>query len=140
MGNEKIYFEKIAERGQLVVISGPSGVGKRTVISEYMKEHPNAIKCTSVTTREPHEGEVDGVDYHFISHKEFDQLIRSKQMLEYSYYNRNRHLKNYENILKLIKNTHWNYPMGKNLIFHHIFHLFRCWNISKSVKLSCIFA
>lgn len=89
MGNEKIYFEKIAERGQLVVISGPSGVGKRTVISEYMKEHPNAIKCTSVTTREPHEGEVDGVDYHFISHKEFDQLIRSKQMLEYSYYNRN---------------------------------------------------
>lgn len=89
MGIEKSYFEKIAERGQLVVISGPSGVGKRTVISEYMKEHPNAIRCTSVTTREPHDNEVDGVDYHFISHKEFDQLIRSKQMLEYAYYNRN---------------------------------------------------
>lgn len=89
MGIEKTYFERIAEKGQLIVISGPSGVGKRTVISEYMKEHPNAIKCTSVTTREPHEGEADGVDYHFISFKEFDQLIRSKQMLEYAYYNRN---------------------------------------------------
>ncbi|MCI6019437.1 MAG: guanylate kinase [Clostridiales bacterium] len=89
MNTEKKYFEKIAERGQLIVISGPSGVGKRTVIAEYMKEHPNAMKCTSVTTREPHPNEVDGKDYHFISHLEFERLIRSQQMLEYAYYNRN---------------------------------------------------
>ncbi|HBA64490.1 MAG TPA: guanylate kinase [Lachnospiraceae bacterium] len=89
MSTEKKYFERIAERGQLIVISGPSGVGKRTIITEYMKEHPNAIKCTSVTTRSPYAHEVDGEDYYFLSHLEFDRMIRSQQMLEYAYYNRN---------------------------------------------------
>lgn len=51
MGKDKEYFEKIAEYGQLIVISGPSGVGKRTIIKEYMKQHESAVKCVSVTTR-----------------------------------------------------------------------------------------
>lgn len=89
MSEEKKYFEKIAEKGQLIIISGPSGVGKRTVVNQYMKEHPNAVKCTGVTTRAPRANEEDGKDYYFISHLEFERMIRSQQMLEYVYYNRN---------------------------------------------------
>lgn len=89
MNNDKKYFERIAERGQLVVISGPSGVGKRTIINEYMKEHPNACTCTSVTTREQRPHEIDGEEHYYVSHLEFDRMVRSQQLLEYGYYNRN---------------------------------------------------
>ena len=47
MSAVKNYFDKIAEEGQLIVISGPSGVGKRTIINQYLKEHPNATRCTA---------------------------------------------------------------------------------------------
>ncbi|MBR4972398.1 MAG: guanylate kinase [Oscillospiraceae bacterium] len=86
---QKEYFNKVAEYGQLIVVSGPSGVGKKTIIKEYLKDHPNAIRCTSITTRPQRPDEVDGVDYYFVSHEEFDQLIRSNQMLEFGYYRRN---------------------------------------------------
>lgn len=86
---KKEYFGKIAEYGQLIIVSGPNGVGKRTIIKEYIKDHPNAIRCVSVTTRPQRDDEVDGQDYYFISHKEFDQLVRSNQMLEYGYLRRN---------------------------------------------------
>lgn len=86
---EKAYFGKIAEYGQLIIVSGPTGVGKRTIIKEYIKDHPNAIRCVSVTTRPQRDDEVEGQDYYFISHKEFNQLIRSNQMLEYGYLRRN---------------------------------------------------
>lgn len=87
--NNKKYFERIAEHGQLIVISGPSCVGKKTILTEYLKEHPNACKCTSVTTRDPRSDEIDGKDYFFISHLEFDRMVRSQQLLEYGYHNRN---------------------------------------------------
>ena len=86
---QKEYFNKVAEYGQLIVVSGPSGVGKKTIIKEYLKDHPNAIRCTSVTTRPQRPDEVDGVDYYFVSHEEFDQLVRSNQMMEFGYYRRN---------------------------------------------------
>ena len=86
---QKEYFDKIAEYGQLIVVSGPSGVGKKTIIKEYLKEHPNAVRCTSITTRPQRPDEVDGVDYYFVSHEEFHQLIHANQMLEWGYYNRN---------------------------------------------------
>lgn len=89
MNNDKKYFERIAEHGQLVVLSGPSGVGKRTVLNGYLAEHPNALTCTSVTTRQPRKGETDGVEHFFVSHLEFDRMVRSKQLLEYGYYNLN---------------------------------------------------
>ena len=86
---QKEYFNKVAEYGQLIVVSGPSGVGKKTIIKEYLKDHPNAVRCTSVTTRPQRPDEVDGVDYYFVSHEEFDQLVRSNQMMEFGYYRRN---------------------------------------------------
>ena len=86
---QKEYFNKVAEYGQLIVISGPSGVGKKTIIKEYLKDHPNAVRCTSITTRPQRPDEVEGVDYYFVSHNEFDRLVRSNQMLEWGYYRRN---------------------------------------------------
>ena len=86
---QKEYFNKVAEYGQLIVVSGPSGVGKKTVIKEYLKDHPNAVRCTSITTRPQRPDEVDGQDYYFVSHEEFERLVRSNQMLEFGYYRRN---------------------------------------------------
>ena len=89
MSTEKTYFDKIAEYGQLIVISGPNGVGKNTVIRQYLSEHPIACRSISVTTREPRPGEEDGKDYFFISVKEFDQLVRSQALLEHVYIDNN---------------------------------------------------
>ena len=89
MGKDKEYFEKIAEYGQLIVISGPSGVGKRTIIKENMKQHESAVKCVSVTTRAQKPEEVDGREHYFVSQFEFERMVRSQQLLEYEYYNRN---------------------------------------------------
>ena len=89
MGKDKEYFEKIAEYGQLIVISGPSGVGKRTIIKEYMKQHESAVKWVSVTTRAQRPEEVEGREHYFVSQLEFERMVRSQQLLEYEYYNRN---------------------------------------------------
>lgn len=88
MSTEKQYFEKIAEHGQLIVISGPSEVGKRTLIKAYMEQHPNAYRCTTVTTRQPRTDEEEGREHYFLSNTEFDRMVRSQQLLEYSYYSR----------------------------------------------------
>ncbi|MBN2504216.1 MAG: guanylate kinase [Bacilli bacterium] len=76
---------KLNERGLLVVISGPSGVGKGT-IRKALFEMPDNNFCYSVsmTTRKPREGEVDGVDYFFVSREEFERRIKQKQFLEYA--------------------------------------------------------
>ena len=86
---KKEYFDKIAEYGQLIVISGPEGAGKSTVIKKYLSEHPNAMICVSATTREKRDDEVDGKDYYFLSLIEFERMIRTGQMLEYGYFNNN---------------------------------------------------
>ena len=111
MSTEKSYFDKIAEYGQLIVISGPNGVGKNTVIRQYLSEHPNACRSISVTTREPRPGEVDGKDYFFISVNEFDQLVRSQQLLEHVYHNNN----GYGTPRKAVEN---NRQEGRNVILY----------------------
>ena len=88
MAEAKKYLNRIAERGQLIVVSGASGVGKRTIIKEYLKSHPKAIRCVSVTTRPMQPGEVDGEEHWFITNQEFERMIRTNQLFEYSYYNR----------------------------------------------------
>ncbi len=70
---------------KLFVISGCSGVGKGTVINEFMKRNcEDFVLSVSCTTRNPRPGEVDGVNYFFISKEEFEQNIKDEKFLEYA--------------------------------------------------------
>ncbi|MGI5895643.1 MAG: guanylate kinase [Oscillospiraceae bacterium] len=72
--------------GLLVVVSGPSGCGKGTVLGQLLKNDPNVFYSVSATTRSPREGEVDGVNYYFLSKQEFERKIAEDGMLEYANY------------------------------------------------------
>lgn len=72
-------------KGLLLVISGPSGCGKGTVLKEVMKKQ-NLYYSISMTTRQPREGEVDGVQYHFVSKEQFEMLIAQNGVLEHAEY------------------------------------------------------
>lgn len=69
---------------QLTVIAGPTAVGKGTVVSYILEHFPSVHLSVSATTRAPRPGEIDGKNYFFMSHEEFDQLIADGQMLEYA--------------------------------------------------------
>ena len=81
--SEMILNKVDSQRGKLIVISGPGGVGKST-ITAHLREHPQVWLSISMTTREPRENERDGHDYHFISDAEFDRLIKEDQFLEWA--------------------------------------------------------
>lgn len=71
--------------GLLVVISGPSGVGKGTICKELMKKSINNIELSvSTTTRKPRNGEVEGISYYFRGKHEFEEMIKYGQFLEYA--------------------------------------------------------
>jgi guanylate kinase len=70
--------------GKLIVISGFSGAGKGTVIRRMMQEHEGYALSVSMTTRKPREGEIDGVDYHYVSNETFEDLVRRDGLLEYA--------------------------------------------------------
>ena len=76
-------------RGLLIVISGPSGVGKDTLIKRLLELDPNLRYSISYTTRRPRPGEVDGVNYLFVSRDEFERLIKEGAFLEYATYDGN---------------------------------------------------
>lgn len=77
----------MSKRGMLIVLSGPSGVGKGTVRKALFSQPGNDFQYSvSMTTRQPRPGEVNGKDYFFVSKEEFEQHIREGQMLEYAKY------------------------------------------------------
>ena len=76
---------------KVFVITGPSGVGKGTLISKLLERVPGLELSVSATTREPREGEVDGRDYHFLSPEEFDRRIEREDFLEFATYSGNRY-------------------------------------------------
>lgn len=69
--------------GLLVIVSGPSGAGKGTIVSELIKDSSYALS-TSITTREARQGEIDGVHYFFRSPEQFEQMIEKNELLEYA--------------------------------------------------------
>ena len=71
-------------KGKLLVLSGPSGVGKGTVLGELMKRRSDMCFSVSATTRQPREGEVDGVNYFFVTKERFEEMIRNNELLEYA--------------------------------------------------------
>jgi len=78
-----------AKRGLLIVISGPSGVGKDTLIKRLLELDTNLRYSVSCTTRKPRPGERDGVDYSFVSRERFQQLLDEGAFLEHATYNGN---------------------------------------------------
>jgi guanylate kinase len=76
---------------KVFVITGPSGVGKGTLIRELLKRVPGLALSISATTREPREGEEDGRDYHFLSPTEFERRMEADDFLEFATYSGNRY-------------------------------------------------
>ena len=74
------------KKGELIVLSGPSGVGKSTVISELLSSRRDIHFSVSFTTRQPRTGEADGVNYNFVSRQEFERMIAGDELLEYAEY------------------------------------------------------
>ena len=72
------------DRGVLFVVSGPSGVGKSTLVKAALARIPDLGFSVSATTRAPREGEVDGVDYHFVTAERFQERVREGEFLEHA--------------------------------------------------------
>ena len=73
-------------KGKTFIISGPSGVGKSTVLNALLREYPDLYFSVSATTRAPREKELDGVHYHFIAPEDFHKMIEEEAFLEYAEY------------------------------------------------------
>ena len=74
------------KKGRLIILSGPSGTGKSTVVFKAMEERQDLCFSTSVTTRSPRSGEVDGREYFFIDQARFDEMVENDELLEHARY------------------------------------------------------
>jgi guanylate kinase len=74
------------QTGHLIVLTGPSGVGKGTLLREFLLLHPEIYLSISATTRKPRPGEVDGKDYHFLDRQSFETTIEKGEFLEWAEY------------------------------------------------------
>jgi guanylate kinase len=75
----------------IVVVTGPSGVGKGTLIKGLLERVPGLQLAVSATTREPRPGEVNGRDYHFLSEEDFDRRVAAGEFVEHAVYAGNRY-------------------------------------------------
>lgn len=74
------------QAGRLIVLTGPSGVGKGTLLRSLTQRHPELYFSVSATTRQPRPGEVEGVHYYFVSRDKFEQMIAASELLEWAEY------------------------------------------------------
>ena len=81
----------MAERGRLFVISGPAGAGTTEIVKKLIQKHPDVRLSISCTTRSPRPGEVDGVNYHFVSEDRFSQLVAENAFYEWAHVHQNRY-------------------------------------------------
>lgn len=79
----------MTKSGLLIVFSGPSGVGKDTVLGRFLQKQPDCALSVSATTRTPRPGEMEGEDYFFLSRERFGELVARGDMLEYAQYGGN---------------------------------------------------
>jgi len=86
MSNRIEGFRKGIGSGLAIAVTGPSGAGKNSVIDRVMEELPGLSFSVSYTTRPPREGEIDGVDYIYVSHEEFSRMIEEGEFIEHMTY------------------------------------------------------
>jgi guanylate kinase len=91
-------------RGRLIVVSGPSGAGKDTLIRAALDAIPELALIASATTREPREGEVDGRDHVFLSREEFERWIEEDRLLEWAQYSGNLYGTPQQSVEELLEN------------------------------------
>ncbi len=72
--------------GKLIVLTGPSGVGKGTLVRSLLARHDHLYLSISATTRSPRSGEIDGKDYYFVSSPQFEEMIAQGELLEWANY------------------------------------------------------
>ncbi len=77
-------MEDFHKKGKIFIISAPSGTGKTTMLRRIIKEVPNLYFSVSVTTRKPREGEINGVDYYFVSVEDVLEMFKKKELLEWA--------------------------------------------------------
>ncbi len=70
--------------GQLIVLTGPSGVGKGTLVQSLLQRHPKLNLSISVTTRTPRPGEMNGKDYYFVDSDRFEEMVKNQELLEWA--------------------------------------------------------
>ncbi len=81
----------MANRGRLFVISGPAGAGKTEIVRKLIANHPDVKLSVSCTTRAPRPGEVNGVNYHFVTDEQFDELVAQDAFYEWAHVHQNRY-------------------------------------------------
>ncbi|MEH2266007.1 guanylate kinase [Nostoc sp.] len=79
-----VTTEECLYLGRLIVLTGPSGVGKGTLMRSLLQRHPELYFSVSATTRSPRPGEIDGKNYYFVSRSKFEQLVAEGEFLEWA--------------------------------------------------------
>lgn len=74
------------QTGRLIVLTGPSGVGKGTLLQTLRQKHPELYLSISATTRQPRPGEVDAQHYYFVNRQQFEHMVQTDQLLEWAEY------------------------------------------------------
>lgn len=98
------------KKGSIIIISGPSGVGKKTIIDQFINnDELNLCYSISMTTREPRQGEQNGVDYYFVTNEEFNDAIKNNKLLEWAEFATNKYGTPLERLYEKINE-------GKNVI------------------------
>lgn len=98
------------KKGSIIIISGPSGVGKKTIIDQFIHNADlNLCYSISMTTRQPREGERNGVDYYFVTDEEFNAAIKNNKLLEWAEFATNKYGTPIERLYEKINE-------GKNVI------------------------
>lgn len=73
-----------SKQGNIIVYTGPSGVGKGTILAKVLEKRSGIVLSVSATTRKPRPGEIDGVHYHFMTKEEFKKLVENDEVLEWA--------------------------------------------------------
>ena len=98
---------KSLNSGKLIVLTGPSGVGKGTLVRSLLRRYPKIYLSVSVTTRDPRPSEIDGKHYYFVSRSQFEQMVAKGELLEWAEFAGNFYGTPRKSVIKQISEGKW---------------------------------